>query len=140
MEGCVEKKLTLEYPKHLCSPEDLLHFIEATQFTEAWDKLGLDLEDDLTSLQMCIMSNPEGDCLIKNSGGLRKHHHIFGDWSSAKGDITAYYAYFESYGIAYLVYFDEESSDLDFDKKQLSKIRKSIKEVEREIERLQVIG
>ena len=54
-----QKRATLAYPEHLPSPEDLLHFIETTAFSKAWDELVLDDEDDLTALQLAIMISPE---------------------------------------------------------------------------------
>lgn len=140
MEGrCIEKKITLEYPKHRFTPEDLLHFIESTGFTEAWSKLGLDDEDDLTSLQLCIMAHPQGDAQIRGAGGLRKHRHAFGDWGIKKPDVTAYYTYFEDYGIVYLACLDRQAEDVTFSRSEKAAIRDSIAEVGKELARVRTI-
>lgn len=135
---CTEKKLTLEYPKHRFTPEDLLHFIESTEFTGTWAVMGLDDEEDLESLQLCIMANPKGD-LIPGTGGLRKHDHAFGEWADDKGEITVYYGYFEDYGIVYLVCVEESGGDLAFSQEERGAIRESLVKVKRELDRLKTI-
>lgn len=138
MHDCTETTATLTYPKHLFTPEDLLHFIESKSFSTTWDAQKLDLEDDLTSLQVCIMANPRGDREVVGCGGLRVHRHTFGDWSD-KADVVTYYAFFEDYGVAYLVYLEFEEVDKGFTDEHRAAIRRSLSIVEAEIKRLQTL-
>jgi hypothetical protein len=103
----------LRYPRHALSPEDLLHFIEATAFTAAWDRLGLDDEDDLMALQLLIMSQPKAPPVIQGTGGLRKLRFAPVRWNTGvSGAARVCYVYFEEYGIIYLVYvYDKRSKD-----------------------------
>lgn len=142
MDGrrCLEMmKLTVSYPAHQFPPEDLLYFIESKEFSEAWDQQGFNLEEDLISLQLCIMNNPYGDLVIDGTGGLRKHHHSFSDWGIDSEDIAAYYAYFEDYGIVYLNGLDECAEDLEFTAQQREAIRAKLVAVETELDRLKTI-
>lgn len=65
----------LSYPAGFCKPDDILHFIESSTFQKKWDSSGLDLEDDLCSLQLCIMANRADDLLIEHTGGVMRHRH-----------------------------------------------------------------
>jgi hypothetical protein len=52
-------------------PDELLHFVELDEFGADWMELGLDVESDLWSLQMTIMSAPGNAPVISGTGGLR---------------------------------------------------------------------
>jgi hypothetical protein len=108
-----EKRATVIYPGHYPSPEDLLHFIETTAFTKAWDELGLDDEDDLTALQLAIMCAPEGAPVVQGTGGLRKLRFAPARWNTGTSGATRVcYAYFADYGIILLVYvYDKHQKD-----------------------------
>lgn len=60
---------TLIYPSHWPTPEDLLHFVEEPGFEDDWKSLGLNVADDLTALQLMIMTNPKGSPVVKGTGG-----------------------------------------------------------------------
>jgi hypothetical protein len=51
-------------------PEQLLDFIELPPFTRRWEKLGLDDESDLSSLQLLIMLEPKQVAVISGTKGL----------------------------------------------------------------------
>ena len=139
MEGrCTQKKITLEYPKHYLTPEDLLVFIESHEFTASWSDMGMDDEDDLESLQLCIMANPLGDGEIDGAGGLRTHSHSF-DWDSSKPTITAYYGYFADFGIVYFTCVEEAGEPVEFSMTEKVAIRESLIKVKRELDRKQTI-
>src|SRR4051812_23893169 len=90
---CSHRKIRLAYPKHLPAPEDLLHFIESTRFTDVWSELGLDDEHDLESLQLCIMVHPDGDQEVEGTNGLRIHRHYLHRSSGVRA-ITVYYSHY----------------------------------------------
>ena len=100
-----KQRLTLQYPKHGLSPEDLLHFIESTVFTKRWEELGLDDEEDLTALQLVVMSNPTGCPVVRGTDGLRKLRFVPPKAKCGKsGGFRVCYVYFEEYHIVLLVY------------------------------------
>ena len=132
------RKICLAIPKHWPAPEDLLNFIESTEFTSDWTALGLDDEDDLISLQLCIMSHPEGDGIVSGTNGLRVHRHHFQRASGIRS-VTAYYAYFPDFGIVYMNCLDSTLEKLRFSQEELIAINQAIREVEVELERLKTI-
>jgi hypothetical protein len=131
---CKQQRMVLAYPQHRFTPEDLLHFIESTQFTADWTTLGLDDEDDLSSLQMCIMARPHGDTKIDGTGGLSLHRHRFW-WHKTSKEITAYYWYFEEFGIVYLLCVDDSAERLNFTDDQRMGIRHEFERVKGGLER-----
>jgi hypothetical protein len=140
MDGrCTQRTIALAYPGHKFKPEELLFFIESTVFTAEWSARGLDDEDDLESLQICIMVNPKGDGgQIPGTGGLRKHRHDFAEESN-KDAVTAYYAHFEEYGIVYLVCIDEQAEELVFSQSQREAIREQLVAIRKELDRLKTV-
>jgi hypothetical protein len=128
---CTHTKVSLAYPQHRFKPEDLLNFIESTDFTKSWDDAGFDVEDDLLSLQLCIMARPDGDLMIEDTGGLRVHLHVLDELRR----VTVYYSFYPEYGVAYLLYADTQSIT-EFTASQRTAIRWSLASVEEELQRL----
>lgn len=128
----------LRYPKHICKPEDILDFIEFTQFSRRWDKLGLDVEDDLWALQTIIMANPKGSPVIQGTRGLRKLRFTPEHWNVGKsGAVRVLYVHFEGFGVVLLCLAfgkGEVENISDAVKEYLNKL---ILEAERELDRLQ---
>lgn len=85
-------------------PEELLDFIQSTTFEKQWQGLGLDDEADLAALEMAIMAYPTGAPVIEGTGGLRKLRFAPARWKTGKsGAARVCYAYFEEFGIVYLI-------------------------------------
>lgn len=129
-------KLALKYPKHRFDPVDLLNFVESTEFTQQWSILGLDHDEDLTSLQLCIMAHPFGDSAIEGSGGLLVHTHSFAGKKDPDSCVTVYYAYFEEHGCAHLNFVDSSAKPVEFSESQLDEIRLSLARVKKYLDRL----
>ena len=127
--GCRLKKISVGHRDNELRPEELLNFIESSEFKNTWDSLGLDLEFDATSLQLCIMANAKGYPIIDGSDGVRRHIHSFKEWGIDKPSIGVYYAYFEEFGIAYFVCIDEGAEDLEFTGEQLMHFRGAMQTV-----------
>jgi hypothetical protein len=90
--------------RHGLTGEDLPFFIESKQFTSSWNEMGLYAEADLTELQLTIMSNPKRAPVISGTGGLRKLRFAPPGWEMGKsGAVRVCYAYFEEYGIVFLI-------------------------------------
>jgi hypothetical protein len=120
----------LVFPKHLLKPEDFLHFVELPEFSEDWDALGLDDEDDLTALQMAIMANPKGAPVVQGTGGLRKLRFAPGRWNCGKsGAARVCYVYLETHWtvVLMMVYGKGAKESLTGEEKSL---------IKREIERI----
>ena len=94
-------QVTLRYPPHWFSPEDLLTLVELSAFQEEWEALGL-TDKDLGLLQALIMVSPKGAPVIEGTGGLRKMRC----GKSDKGKSSGYrvcYVYFEEFKTVLLV-------------------------------------
>jgi hypothetical protein len=137
-KDCSQRTIRIAYPKHWPAPEDLLNFIESTAFTKDWAALGLDDEDDLVSLQLCVMANPEGDEIVAGTTSLRLHRHRFQRRSGVQA-VTTYYAYFPDFGVVYLNCVDTGHERIKFSVADLQEINESITEFEAELERRKII-
>jgi len=129
-----QKRHTLRYPSHILKPEDLLHFIELPVFTKRWEQLGLDDEEDLSALQIFIMTAPAAAKPIAKTKGLRKLRFAPLRWSKGKsGAARVLYVYFERLGIVLLclVYGKNEIDNISNGVKQY--LNKLIDEIEREL-------
>lgn len=136
-KSCSHRTISLRYPKHLPAPEDILNFVESTDFSADWAALGLDDEDDMVSLQLCIMSHPEGDVVVPGTNGLRVHRHYFE--RAAVKSVTVYYAYFPDFGVVYMNCLDTSKERMKFAPEDVTAINDAIQEVESELERLKTI-
>jgi hypothetical protein len=136
--NCKCKKMTLVYPRHRFSPEELLDFIEHQQFTAHWDSLGLNDDEDLSSLQLCIMANPRGDEAIEGVDYLHRHEHFFHHDAAVKA-VTVYYAFFKDYGIAYLHCLDERAGRTQFTEENKAVLTKAVQAMYAELVRLKTI-
>jgi len=122
------QRVTLQYPKHVLRPEDLLHFIESTVFTKRWEQLGLDDDEDLTALQLFIMSHPTGYPIIKGTGGLRKIRFSPPEAKVGKsGGFRVCYVYFEEYNIVFLVYVYTKHQKDELDAGERNAVREYIR-------------
>jgi hypothetical protein len=139
-KGCKQRKVAFRYPKHAMSPEDLLYFIETSEFTAAWEKLGLNDEDDLLALQLCIMAGPKRAPVIRGTGGLRKLRFAPADWGTGtRGAARICYVYFEEYGIVLLVLAYAKNEKDDLSESERSAIKQYIYKAKRELDRLKKI-
>jgi hypothetical protein len=130
------RRLTLQYPAGL-KPEDLLDFIELPIFTARWEKLGLNDENDLTALQIAIMTAPKSAKPIVGADGLRKLRFAPSHWKTGKSGATrVLYVYFERYGIVLLclVYGKNEIGTISEGGKKY--INKLILECEEELQKI----
>jgi len=133
--------VTLQYPKHNLAPEDLLHFIESSVFTKRWEGLDLDDEDDLTALQLFIMSDPTGNPVVKGTGGMRKMRFVPPESKCGKsGGFRICYVYFAEYHIVYLIYVYTKHEKDEFDAGERNAIRDHIQLQKAALERRKTIS
>jgi len=94
----------LIYKSHHLTPEDFLHFVETDEFSDDWRALGLDVEHDLWTLQMFIMSAPAMAPVVSGTGGLRKLRFAPELWNRGKrGAVRVCYAYFPTHWTVLLI-------------------------------------
>ena len=103
-ESCTQNHI-VTYPKHAFDdPKDILVFIEMEGFIDDWRSAGLDIEDDLSALQISIMIDPKGAPVIPGTGGLRKMRFSPPEFNAGKSSsFRVCYAYFQDLGIVLLV-------------------------------------
>jgi hypothetical protein len=118
------------------TPRDLLDFIELPVFTRRWNALGLNDEEDLTTLQLVLMANPASGRLIQGTRSIRKLRYTPPRWRVGKrGATRVLYVYLEEFGIVVLclIYAKGEVDDLSpAVKKQVNQL---VERVERELKR-----
>jgi hypothetical protein len=136
-----KQRLAVRYAKHVLTPEDLLHFVESTVFTKRWEELGLDDEEDLTALQLLIMSHPTGYPVVPGTGGLRKLRFSPPEARFGKsGGFRVCYVYFEEFGIVFLVYVYTKHEKDDLNAGERNAIRGYIHREELALRRRQTIS
>ena len=136
-----KQRVALRYPKHTLTPEDFLHFIESTVFTRRWEELGLDDEEDLTALQLFIMSYPTGCPIVRGTGGLRKMRFSPPEAKVGKsGGFRVCYVYFEEYHIVFLVYVYTKHEKDDLDAGERNAVREYIRREKLALSRRQTIS
>jgi hypothetical protein len=124
--------------KYALSPEDLLHFIETTVFTKAWNELDLNDEDDLMALQLAIMSQPKAWPVVQGTGGLRKLRFVPpGREIGKSGGVRVCYVYFEEFGIVLLVYVYDKRKQGDLSEAEKKVIRDYIRREKKALDRRQ---
>ncbi len=86
------------------TPADFLHFVELDEFSQDWESLGLNLDDDMWALCTAIMLSPDGAPIIKGTGGLRKLRFAPAAWKTGKSSaVRVCYAYFPKHWTVLLV-------------------------------------
>ena len=121
-----DEEFTLVYPKHKFSPKDLLLFVEMKGFSADLEDLSLTVED-LSVCQLIIMTDPPGCGEIPDTGGLR--YVAMSRRKAPKGQpktVYVYYAYFEEYGVALLVF--ASSAPIEFSNEQREAIALTLAE------------
>lgn len=98
----------LVYPKQWLHPRDLLTFTEMSGFVDDWERMGLDVEFDLLTLQVQIMAHPKQGVVVPGTGALRKLEFApprgFGGHRKGKrGSCRVCYVYFAEFRTVLLV-------------------------------------
>ena len=118
------------------SYESLLYFIETSEFTKSWEKLGLNDEDDLLSLQLSIMAAPKRAPVVKGTGGLRKLRFAPPVWrTGSSGAVRVCYVYFDEYGIVLLVLVYAKGEKDNLSDEECAAIKRYIARAKKELDR-----
>lgn len=123
----------LKYPAHVFKPEDFMGFTELKPFSVLWSRLNL-TDEDLLTIQIAIICNPDGHPIISGTGGVRKLRFApKGDAAGKSGGMRCLYKFFPEHHrvILALVYPKNVKEDISPEDKK--RIRKAIQEFEDEL-------
>jgi len=116
--------------------DQLLHFVEMDEFSQDWERLGLDIDGDLWALQISIMQNPARAPVIPGTGGLRKLRFSAPSQQQGKrGAVRVCYVYFPRNWMVLLVLAYGKSQQANLTAREKQGIRQYIAAIERWLER-----
>ncbi|MDO4978250.1 MAG: type II toxin-antitoxin system RelE/ParE family toxin [Eubacteriales bacterium] len=104
-------------------------FIEVPIFSKRWKEIGLG-DNDLRSLQIMLLKDPESGPVIEGTGGIRKVRFPLQNRGKS-GSIRVCYTDFAEYEVTYLItaFEKKEQENLSMEEKNvLKKLVKSLKE------------
>ena len=102
-------------------------FIQAPQFTRAWDDYIYD-DEELRKIEINIMQNPKKYPVIKGTGGLRKMRWKIGNKGKRSG-IRICYIDFEDYNIVYLMLLYAKNEKADLSDEEARKVKLYIDQI-----------
>ena len=103
-------------------------FIEVPLFTKRWKEIGLS-DDDLLSLQILLLKDPESGPVMEGTGGIRKVRFPLENRGKS-GSVRVCYTDFAEYEVTYLITAftkNEQSNLTDEEKNTLKKLVKALK-------------
>lgn len=104
-------------------------FIEVPLFSKRWAEIGLG-EDELLSLQIMLLKDPQSGPVMEGTGGIRKVRFPLENRGKS-GSVRVCYADFEEYEVTYLITAftkDEQSNLTKEEKNVLKKLVKALKD------------
>lgn len=104
-------------------------FIEVPLFSKRWKEIGLD-DDELQSLQIMLLKDPESGPVMEGTGGIRKVRFPMKDRGKS-GSVRVCYTDFAEYEVIYLITaFEKKNQEnlTDEEKNVLKKLIKALKE------------
>ncbi len=103
-------------------------FIEVPIFSRRWREIGLG-EDELLSLQIMLLKDPQSGPVMEGTGGIRKDRFPLENRGKS-GSVRVCYTDFEEYEVIYLItaFTKDEQQNLTKDEKNvLKKMVKALK-------------
>lgn len=104
-------------------------FIEVPLFTKRWKEIGLN-DDDLRSLQIMLLKDPQSGPVMEGTGGIRKVRFPIKNIGKS-GGVRVCYTDFEEYEVIYLITAFSKSDQETLtasEKDVLKRLVKSLKE------------
>jgi len=104
-------------------------FIEVPIFTRRWKEIGLG-DEELQTLQIMLLKDPESDPVMEGTGGIRKVRFPLENRGKS-GSVRVCYTDFAEYEVTYLItaFEKKEQENLSNEEKVvLKKLVKSLKE------------
>jgi hypothetical protein len=118
----------LVFPKGM-NPKDWLRFIQEDLFERCWNALNL-TDEDLQALETLVMLNPDGQPVLKGTGGVRKIRFAGNHWDKGKrGGARVYYLYIPDKGLVIWLFVHLKSDQESLSEKGKKEIRSLVKEV-----------
>ena len=108
-------------------------FIQAPQFTRAWDSYIND-DEELRKIEIDIMQNPKKYPVIKGTGGLRKLRWKLGNKGKRSG-VRICYIDFEEFCIVYLMLLYSKNEKEDLSDEEANKVKMYIDEVYKSLQK-----
>ena len=96
-------------------------FIEVPLFSKRWKEIGLG-DDELLSLQILLLKDPQSGPIMEGTGGIRKVRFPLEN-KGKSGSVRVCYADFEEYEVIYLItaFTKDEQSNLTKEEKTVLK-------------------
>ena len=104
-------------------------FIEVPIFTKRWIEIGLG-DDELKSLQIMLLKNPDSGQIMEGTGGIRKIRFPLENRGKS-GSVRVCYTDFAEYEVIYLItaFEKKEQENLTMEEKNaIKKLVKALKE------------
>lgn len=104
-------------------------FIEVPIFTKRWKEIGLG-DDELKSLQIMLLKNPDSGQIMEGTGGIRKVRFPLENRGKS-GSVRVWYTDFAEYEVIYLItaFEKKEQENLTMEEKNaIKKLVKALKE------------
>jgi hypothetical protein len=106
-------------------------FIEVPLFTRRWKEIGL-TDEELQSLQIMLLKNPEAGPVMEGTGGIRKVRFPLKNRGKS-GGVRVCYTDFAEYEIIYLITAFEKNEQENLTKEERNVLKKLVKALKDEI-------
>ena len=100
-------------------------FIEVPLFTKRWKEIGLD-DNDLHSLQIMLLKDPESGPVMEGTGGIRKVRFPLEN-KGKSGSVRVCYTDFAEYEMLYLITAFEKKEQENLSTEEKNVLRKLVK-------------
>lgn len=105
-------------------------FIEVPLFTKRWKEIGLD-DNDLHSLQITLLKDPESGPVMEGTGGIRKVRFPLEN-KGKSGSVRVCYTDFAEYEMLYLITAFEKKEQENLSTEEKNVLRKLVKSLKNE--------
>ena len=105
-------------------------FIEVPLFTKRWKEIGLD-DNDLHSLQIMLLKDPESGPVMEGTGGIRKVRFPLEN-KGKSGSVRVCYTDFAEYEMLYLITALEKKEQENLSTEEKNVLRKLVKSLKNE--------
>ena len=108
-------------------------FIEVPLFSKRWKEIGLG-EEELRSLQIMLLKDPESGPVMEGTGGIRKVRFPLKNRGKS-GSIRVCYTDFAEYEVTYLITAFEKKDQENLSNNEKNVLRKLVKALKEETAR-----
>lgn len=105
-------------------------FIEVPLFIKCWKEIGLG-DDELRTLQIMLLKDPESGPIMEGTGGIRKVRFPIENRGKS-GSVRVCYTDFAEYEVTYLITAFEKKDQENLTKEEKSVLKKLVKSLKEE--------